>query len=129
MISQKDYKKLGFTPLSYAPDTYTKMVNESGVPLVIITQNSGLIEIQLIEDDLLNSNTTVFKGKCDSVEFLEKILKATYIDNTKDFDCYNCIHSFMNPFDQYYCSKEGKAGRGYDIEKGKHCHGVHYKKK
>ena len=44
------------------------------------------------------------------------------------FDCHKCKHSFSNPFDQYYCLKNGENGEEYDIEKGEDCGGKFYKK-
>ena len=38
------------------------------------------------------------------------------------FDCRNCVHSFMNPFDQYYCHED------YDLEK-EDCGGKLFKDK
>jgi hypothetical protein len=38
-------------------------------------------------------------------------------------DCTECVNSFMNPFDQYYCWKN------YDIDKDEDCEGIYFKKR
>lgn len=44
------------------------------------------------------------------------------------FDCHKCKHSFMNPFDQYYCMKQDENGEEYDIDKDQDCNGVYYER-
>ena len=44
------------------------------------------------------------------------------------FDCRKCKHSFMNPFDQYYCMKQGENGEEYDLENDEDCDGVYYER-
>lgn len=46
-----------------------------------------------------------------------------------DYHCYSCIHSFSNPFDQYYCTKKDDFGRVYDIENGYVCGGKYFESK
>jgi hypothetical protein len=41
----------------------------------------------------------------------------------KGFDCKKCKHSFSNPFDEYYCSKN------YDIGKDEDCKGIEFESK
>ena len=44
------------------------------------------------------------------------------------YDCHKCKHSFLNPFDQFYCQKTDKNGEEYDLEEGKDCGGVSYER-
>lgn len=44
------------------------------------------------------------------------------------FDCHKCKHSFSNPFDQYYCVKQGENGQEYDLENDEDCGGVYYER-
>lgn len=53
------------------------------------------------------------------LEEAKKVIKS-------GFDCNRCIHSFMNPFDQYYCQKASNNGKPYDIENGLNCGGEFY---
>ena len=49
--------------------------------------------------------------------------------NDLEFRCYNCIHSFQNPHDQYYCKQLNDNGKHYDIENGEKCDGKYYELK
>lgn len=43
------------------------------------------------------------------------------------FDCHKCAHSFMNPFDQYYCTKQDETDEEYDIDNNKDCGGKYFR--
>jgi len=41
----------------------------------------------------------------------------------KGWSCRNCIHSFMNPFDEYFC------GIGYKLNEDADCEGEKFEKR
>ena len=61
----------------------------------------------------------------DAKHIVSLLDEAKYILKT-GFDCHKCKHSFLNPFDQYYCQKTDEKGEVYDLESDKDCGGVYY---
>ena len=56
------------------------------------------------------------KHICSLLDEAKQILK-------QGFNCRECIQSFMNPFDQYYCSL------GYDIDNDQTCEKTYFEKR
>lgn len=64
----------------------------------------------------------------DAKHIVSLLDEARYILEV-GFNCHKCKHSYMNPFDEYYClKKDYSEDKEYDIENNINCGGIHYEK-